>query len=199
MEAFAALGTAMGATEATAAVSGMMAVSTAVSAVGAMAQASALQDSYNAQAAANEYNAKVNERQATIAHLNEQSAAQQGAAMEEAQRRRFAMLQGSTYAGLAQSGTDLGSGSNLDILKQNELNNELDALNIRYATSQKMASLENTSQNYTSQAELNRMNASINRSNADNAMMGGFFNAGSSLLSGMTKYAYYSGTGKMLS
>lgn len=176
----------------------LMAASAAVSTIGALAQAQATADAQNAQAAAARYNAEVNERQATIAHLNAQSASQQGAAMEEAQRRRFAMLQGQTYAGLAQSGTDLGSGSNVDILKQNELNNELDALNIRYATGQKMASLENTSENYKSQATLNRMNANMYAQNADNALVGGFFNAGSNLLTGMTRYSYYSGTGKMM-
>jgi hypothetical protein len=108
------------------------------------------------------------------------------------------MLQGQTYAGLAQSGTDLGSGSNLDVIKQNELNSELDALNIRYEGGQKAASYTNTATNLLEQADLNRMSASQAQNNASSAMIGGFFNAGSNLLSGYTKYAYYSGTGKLI-
>lgn len=171
----------------------MLAASTAVSAVGALATASAQADAQAAQAAALNYQAQVNERQATVARYNAQSAEQQAAAQEEAQRRHFAMLQGQAYAGLAQSGTDLGSGSNLDILKQNELNSELDALNIRYAGGQKAASFNNTAENFMEQATLNRMSSSMASNNASNAMIGGFFNAGSNLLSGYSKYAYYSG------
>lgn len=174
----------------------IMAITTVVSAVGAMAQASAQAQQANAQAAAADYNAKVQENQATVARYNAQSAGEQAAAKEEQQRRRFAQLQGSAIAGLAQSGTDLASGSNKDILEQNALNNELDSLNIRYEGSQARDSYYNTAGNFQSQAELSRMNASQYRQNASSAMTGGFFDAGSSLLSGFGKYSYYKATGK---
>lgn len=169
----------------------LFAASGALSAVGALANASAQQQAQEAQAAAARYQAQVNEQQALVAKYNAQSVEQQAAAKEEQQRRHFAMLEGQARAGLAQSGTDPTSGSNLDLLKQNELNNELDALNIRYAGGQSAASYNNTSQNFLQQAELNRMNAQAYSNNASNAMTGGFFNAGSNLLSGYTNYAYY--------
>lgn len=172
--------------------------SSAVAAAGSVYQGVTASQNASAQAAAANYQAQVNERQAEVAKYNAQSVAQQAAAKEEAQRRHFAMLQGQTYAGLAQSGTDLGSGSNLDVIKQNELNSELDALNIRYEGGQKAASYTNTATNLLEQADLNRMSAAQAQNNASSAMIGGFFNAGSNLLSGYTKYAYYSGTGKLI-
>ena len=175
----------------------LMIVGTAVSTVGALSSAAAQAQAAENQAAAARYNAQVQENQATVARYNAQSAGEQAARKEEMQRRRFAALQGQANAGLAQSGTDLGSGSNADVLKQNEINSELDALTIRYEGSQARDSYYNTASNFMSQAELSRMNAAMYQNNASNAMVGGFFNAGSNLLSGMTKYAYYSGTGRM--
>lgn len=170
---------------------------TVMSAVGSIVQASAAADTAKAQAAASEYNAKVQENQATVARYNAESAGQQAARKEEMQRRRFAQIQGSARAGLAQSGTDLASGSNADVLEQNAINNELDALTIRYEGSQARDSYYNTASNFQSQAELSRMNASMYRQNASNAMVGGIFNAGANLIGGATKSIYYAQAGKL--
>jgi hypothetical protein len=175
----------------------MLIASAAMSAVGAVAGGVAASNSANAQANAADYNAKIQENQATVARYNAQSAGEQAAAREEMQRRRFAQVQGQAIAGLAQSGTDLASGSNKDILDQNALAAELDALTIRYEGSQARDSYANTSSNLMSQAQLSRYNASAYRSNADAAMTGGFLNAGANLLSGASKYAYYKETGKL--
>lgn len=175
----------------------LMIVGTVMSAVGALQSAAAQQQAAENQAAAARYNAQVQENQATVARYNAESAGQQAAAKEEMQRRRFAALQAQSRAGLAQSGVDIDSGSAKDLLTQNEINNELDALTIRYEGSQARDSYTNTANNFMSQAALSRMNAAMYDNNASNAMIGGYFNAGSNLLSGMTKYAYYSGTGKM--
>jgi hypothetical protein len=160
----------------------LMIASSVVSAVGAMKQADAQAASYQAQAQANEYNA-------TVARNNAQVASEQANAKEEAQRRHFAALQGQAITGVAQSGTGF-DGSNADILKQNAINSELDALTIRYEG-------QNQSKGLLAQSQLETYNAGVNRMNASNAQQAGMFNAGANLLSGAAKYSYYSGTGKL--
>jgi hypothetical protein len=162
----------------------MMIASAAMGAVGAMQQADAQAANYRAQAQANEYNATVNRN-------NAQVASDQANAQEEAQRRHFAVLQGQAAAGIAQSGTGF-DGSNLDVLKQNAIANELDSLTIRYEG-------DNKSKGLQSQAQLDTFNAGVNKMNASNAQTAGYLNAGSALLSGATKYSYYNTTGKMMS
>lgn len=175
MEAFAVLGGAMGAGGATAGLAGLSAISTAVSVMGAMQQANAAEASARAQAQQQEYNA-------TVARNNAKVAADQANAAEEQQRRRFNALQGQAIAGIAQSGTGF-DGSNLDLLKQNEINNELDALTIRYEGQNKAAGL-------IAQADQDMYGAQVSRMNASTARTAGYFNAGSNLLSGMSRYQY---------
>lgn len=175
----------------------VMIASTALSAVGALQSASAQAQSNANQAAAARYNAQVQENQALVADMNQKAAADQAARKEEMQRRRFAQLQGQAVAGLAQSGTDLGSGSNADILKQNAINNELDSLTIRYEGQNVRDSFQNQASNIRSQAELSRMNAAMYDQNSRNAMTAGYLNAGANLLGGYTRYAYYGQTGRL--
>lgn len=150
----------------------------------AQAQAQAQAYNYEAQAKANEYNA-------TIQNNNARAALEQANAKEEANRRRFRILQGQSLAGVAQSGTGF-DGSNALLLEQNELFNEMDALNIRYEGDMQSKGL-------FAQANLNKWNAGINRQNASSALAtgdmtansaitGSYFNAGSSLLSGVSNY-----------
>lgn len=160
----------------------LMIASSALSAYGSIQQGKAQAANYNAQAQANEYNAVVAQNNAKIA--NDQANAQ-----EEQQRRHFRELQGQAYAGIAQSGSGF-TGSNADVLQQNAVNNELDALTIRYEGQNKSKSLE-------SQAQIEKYNASVNRMNASEAKKAGYINAGAQLMSGATKYAYYSKTGKL--
>lgn len=147
-------------------------------------QAQAEAYNYEAQAQANEFNA-------TVQRENARAAAEQANQKEEANRRRFRMIQGQTMAGVAQSGTGF-DGSNAMLIEQNELYNELDALNIRYEG-------DMASKGLMSQAQLNTYNAGINRNNASTAITtgnmtanaaktGSYFNAGSSLLSGASSY-----------
>lgn len=150
--------------------------------MGAMQQADAQAASYRAQAQAQEYNA-------TVERNNAQVARDQANAKEEAQRRHFDALQGQAIAGVAQSGTGF-DGSNMDLLKQNAINNELDALTIRYEG-------QNQANGLMAQSQLDTYNAGVSRMNASNAETAGYFNAGSALLSGATKYSYYKGTGKV--
>ena len=159
------------------------ALGTITSAVGAIAggqqQAAAAQAQATANAQAQEYNA-------TVARNNARIASDQANAKEEAQRRHFQQLQGQAVAGIAQSGTGF-DGSNYDLLKQNETNNELDALTIRYQG-------QNQANVLIAQAQLDESNANVSRQmgslNASNAITGSYFNAGASLLNGATKYKY---------
>lgn len=162
----------------------LMIAGTAMSAYGAIRQGQAQEANYNAQAQANEYNA-------VVAQNNARVAAEQANAQEEQQRRHFRSMQGQAMAGVAQSGAGF-DGSNADVLAQNQVNNELDALTIRYEGQNKMKSLE-------SQAQIEKYNAATNRMNAKEAKTAGYINAGANILSGASKYAYYSKTGKFAS
>lgn len=152
-------------------------MSAAFSAIGSIRQAEAQAASYQSQAQAYDYNATVAKNNAVVAN-------QQASAQEEQQRRRFAMLQGQAAAGVAQSGAGFG-GSNLDVLSQNALMNELDALTIRYEGQNKAKSLE-------AQSQLDKYQAVAASRNADAAIQGGYLNAGANLLSGATNYSMYS-------
>lgn len=158
-------------------------IGTVTSAVGSIAQGQQQAAAAQAQAQAN---AQAQEYNATVARNNARIASDQANAKEEAQRRHFAQLQGQAVAGIAQSGTGF-DGSNYDLLKQNAVNNELDALTIRYQG-------QNQSNGLIAQAQLDESNAGVARQmgalNASNAITGSYFNAGASLMNGLTKYKY---------
>jgi len=156
--------------------------STAMSALGAMRQADAQAASYQAQAQAQEYNA-------TVAENNARATMDQANAKEEQQRRRFRMMQGGAIAAAAQSGAGLGqSDSNSQVLEQNALMNELDALTIRYEG-------QTQAQGLQAQAEIDRYGAKVSRLNAGQAKTAGYINAGASILSGASNYMRASGYG----
>lgn len=160
----------------------LMAASAAMSAMGAIQQGQAASAQAKAAANAQRYNATVADQNAQVAH-GEANAA------EEKQRRDFGQIQGQALAGVAQSGTGF-SGSNMDVLKQNAVNNELDSLTIRYQGEQKARGLQ-------AQAQLDRYGASVSDMNASSAITGGYLNAGAGLLSGASKYYYYKTTGTL--
>ena len=176
----AAIGTALGASAGSAALVGGMAVATvasgAMSAVGAIQQGEAQSNAYKAQADVNNYNA-------TVARNNAMSVNQQTSAKEDLQRRRFAQIQGEANASIAESHTGF-LGTNEDLLKQNAINAELDALNVRYQGQQQASGL-------AAQAQLDDFNASQNRINASNASTAGYMGAGANLLSTAGTVAYY--------
>jgi len=160
----------------------LMIASTVVSTIGAINQAQAQSAAYKAQAQANNYNATVQRQNAEVAR-------RESTAQQEIQQRKFDALQAEAEAGIAQSGTGF-NGSNIDLLRQNKLNNELDKLTIRYAGDEK-------ARGYQAQSDISAYNSRVNLANADNAITAGYFNAGANLLSGANKYAYYSQTGKL--
>lgn len=126
-----------------------------VSAIGSVAQGMAGSD-------AAKYNAQVAENNAI--------AARQKAAVDEAARRdQLERIQAQARANVGKGGGDF-SGSALDIMAQNAATAELDALTVRYGGETRAAGFE-------AQAELDR-------SQASSARAGGYFGAGSRILSG---------------
>ena len=147
----------------------LIAASTAVSTYGMIKQGEAAAAQAKSAAQANEYNATVQRNNAQVA----QAAA---ASKEEQQRSQFGQLQGTARAAVAQSGAGMG-GSNLDVLKQNALQNELDALTIRYEGQTQARGLIAQSQLETQQAAANRAAGSAERT-------GAYISAGANLLQG---------------
>lgn len=151
-------------------------------AAAAQAQAKAMAQNYEFQSQAQQY-------QANIEKMNADSVHEQAAQQEDLQRRKFRELQAQAVTGMAESGTDPTSGSNADMLKQNSLYNELDALNIRYAGEQQARGL-------MAQSTLDQWNAGVSQYNkqaaidtgnmtANSALTSSYFNAGTGLLSGI--------------
>ena len=160
---------------------GVSAVGAGVGAMGAIQQGEAQSNAYKAQADANRYNA-------IVAKNNADAANQQANAKEEMQRRQFAQVQGEANAAIAQSNTGF-LGTNEDILKQNAINAELDALNIRYQGQQQAKGL-------LAQSQLDTFNADQNMVNASNAKTASYYGAGANLLSGVGSAAYNYGLAK---
>lgn len=92
---------------------------------------------------------------------------------EEQQRRSNRFLEGKRLAAIAESGFG-DTGSNLDTERQNEVLQELDALNIRYQGTMEASNL-------TQQSQLENYNAHVNEQM-------GYLSAGSRLLAGVAKY-----------
>lgn len=147
----------------------------AVAAVGALKSAQAQSQQADAAANAATYNALADNNRATVA-------LQQGNAQEESQRRQAAIALGNQNAAMAQTGTDLASGSALDLYKQSATSAELDALNIRYGSQLQAQGLQ-------SQSTLDAMQATQQQRNAQTAMSNGYLNAGAAALSTYGSYS----------
>jgi hypothetical protein len=141
--------------------------------VGALSSAKSASDSAASQAAADRANAQ-------IANNNANNSLLAANANEEAQRRRNAMMLGDTAAGIASSGLT-NSGSAAAIYQQNALGAEMDALNIRYG-----GQVQAT--NFKNQANQDEYQASVQDTNAQNARLAGYINAGAAALSGYGGY-----------
>ncbi len=122
---------------------------------------------------ANEYNAAVNRSRAETSSL---VYGQQ----EERQRRAAAAAIGEAKAGIGESGLGFG-GSNADVLRQQEVLAELDALNVRYE-----GQLERHS--YQSQATLDSYYGRADSAGAKQARLGSYVGAAGALLSGVGDY-----------
>jgi len=153
---------------------------TIMSAVSAISQGQQAADQAESAKNAEEYNAAVNRNKAT----NTRAVYAQ---KEDAQRRQARLIMGDQRAAGGQSG--LGSGGSIaDMENQSAVNAELDSLNIRY-----QGSLE--SQGLLAQADMNDYQGSVYGQKADNAITSSYLAAGSSILSGIGKYAANSAGG----
>lgn len=150
-------------------VTALLLASTALSTYGVIQQGEAQAAQAESAAQANEYNATVQRNNAQVA----QAAA---ARREEEQRSQFGQLQGAARVAVAQSGAGMG-GSNLEVLKRNALQNELDALTIRYEGQSQARGL-------IAQSQLEQQQAAANRSAGSAARTGAYISAGANLLQG---------------
>lgn len=140
---------------------------TAATAVGAGLSAfSALSQGAAADSAAR-YNAALYERNAQITRQNAQM-------QEDRQRRLATMRAGANRAAIGASGITT-EGSALDLLESNAMQEELDALMIRWNGANAAADLE--------------ANAQLQRAQGRNARLSGYGQAGSALLLGGTRAA----------
>ena len=92
--------------------------------MGAKAESKAAQAQATSDRQVAEYNAAVYRQ-------NADSTSRASAMQEEQQRTRFAMDHGRNIASAAESGAGM-DGSNFDLLRQNAVQGEIDALNVRY-------------------------------------------------------------------
>ncbi|TQV80770.1 hypothetical protein [Denitrobaculum tricleocarpae] len=134
-------------------------ISAAVGALGAIQEA-------RASSAASEFNAKIADNNAIIAEQN-------AAADETRQRRAAGRQAAASRAAIGAAGVTL-EGSPMEVLEDQALEAELDALNIRYGGRLQAS-------NYRSQAQLDR-------SAARSARTQGFLSAGSTLLRGAAQF-----------
>lgn len=149
-------------------------ISTAFAAIGAISGANANAASLNSQANAQQYNATV-ERQRADAAL------QQGNAQEELQRRQARVEAGRLRAGLVENGLALDSGTGADLVNENSVNSEMDALNIRY-------NAQMNAKGYKDQAVQDEYGATVSRANASAAKKAGYMGAAGAVLTGAGNY-----------
>ena len=142
---------------------------TAASVMAAKQQANAQAEQAQQQANAAAYNA-------TVERNNAMAAADAATRNEESARNKFAVVQGAARAGAAESGSGL-DGSNADVLRQNAVKGELDALNVRYAGANQASGL-------LAQAGMEDYQARAAEANKGMATTAGNIGAASALLNG---------------
>ena len=151
-------------------------ITAAISASAAVMQGQQQSSAYKAQAQSDEYNAQ-------LARNSGQIALEGSAANEASQRRKSMGLEGAQYAALSENNPN--SPTSDAVVRQQAINDQLDALNIRYQG--KIANY-----GYQNQALSNEYDASVNRWNAGNASTGGWLTAASTLAgAGAQGYATY--------
>lgn len=162
---------------ATMAIIGMVgsAVSTGMSVIGSLQQGKA------AQAQAN-YQAKVQENNAKAAQMQAADAIERGKLDENNHRKKVAHMLGAQRAGIAGSGFELGDETSQDILGDTAAMGELDARMIRTNAAREAWGFEYQASNELAGAE-------ITKARGESARIASFWNAGTDLLGGATKFA----------
>jgi len=140
-----------------------------------------------AAAASGRYSAQVSEMNATLADRRAKDALERGAVAEQRKRQEVSAIVGKQTAAMAANGVDLTFGSPLDTLIDTATMGEIDALTIR-------TNANREAYDYRVQAASGRANATLQRSQADSAEMGGYLKAGGTILGGGGQsYARYKG------
>lgn len=160
-----------------------MVASAAMKAYGSIQQGNVEAQNAKAQANAANYNATVNTQ-------NAQQAGMVASSRELQQRANQAQQLGNIRAGLAESGGG-ESGTNAGVLRQSEVNAEMDALTTRY---QGILG----ARNYSAQAGLDIYQSKVAKVNAGAARRSGYWGAAAGLVgsaAGIYNYANPSGGG----
>ena len=129
-----------------------------------------------AQAQAQDYNAQVNRNNQQISEMNARQAEQAASYKENMQRDRAQRLAGAQEAKFAKSGV-LMSGSPLDLMADQAMQSEMDALALRYEGDVNAWNARARGTQYGAQATLDSFYAG-------NSRTAGTWAAGSTLLSG---------------
>jgi len=151
-------------------VTGLAIASTVIGGAGAIYQA-------DASSKASRYNAQVMEMNAVLSERRAKDAEERGAREEQQKRLEIAQLQGRQRAAMSANGVDLTFGSPLDTMIDTAYLGELDALTIR-------RNAAHEAYDFRVDAVNGRADAALSRSNADNALMGGYLNAAGTVLGG---------------
>lgn len=146
---------------------------TALGAVGSIQQG-------QASAAAAKANAQVNEMNAVMADRRAKDALERGQKEEQRKRQEVSAIKGKQVAAMAANGVDVSFGSPLDTIVDTAVLGELDALTIRTNAARE-------SYDYRVDAVNKRANASLQRSQAKSALMGGYLSAAGTVLTGAGK------------
>lgn len=141
-----------------------------------MGSAGSIMEGFGAQGKAN-YEAKSMMMNARIDEKNAEIVAGTAGRQEEAQRRQSRQQTGSQLLALAESGVASGGQTSGDLLvRQNQREMEMGALETRYSGNVEYTSLLN-------QAQQKRSDAKAKRAEGKTAVIGGFMKAGAGLLS----------------
>lgn len=142
--------------------------SAAMSGFGAGYSAVGAYNKSKADKAAYEYQAKVQENNATLAGWQAEDAITRGQVSESNQRMKTAQLKSTQRASLAARGVALDEGSPLDILTTTDVMGERDALTVRDNAAREAWALREQGKGYTSNASL--LSA---RADSENPLMAG--------------------------
>ena len=146
-------------------------------AAGAVGAVGAIQQANSAKASAN-YNAQVQENNAKVAERNRTMALDQTESEANQKQREIRRTLSTIRANYGKSGLDM-AGSALDVLEDSAIEGALDVQTIRYQGDVR-------AQGYTDEAIAQRNGAELSRMNAKAQGKAGAIGAASSLLGGIT-------------
>jgi hypothetical protein len=110
----------------------------------------------DAQNDANEYNARIAERNKQVAEMQAVQAEQRGELEEANHRRKVSLLKGRQRASFGGSGALVDEGSPLDVALDTIETEEIDALNIQFNTKNEVFGHKERAVGFSSQAALAR-------------------------------------------